>query len=330
MRTLSPTFLRNALILSLALNIGFFAALVLRGKLPARTLSSKLSPKREMTNESVIHLYRALAMPDLIIELKQSESIEEGITCGDIALGCLVAFHDFDMKRALGGAQAEERTLVYRSKEEGRAKTLTIYPFLSAAQKDALFHFATSEQWPLKSRGLFKELKKAQDPPQSLIQAFYLTPDFHKLAELSGAPKNLLLSALLEGEWSDCSKLRFSIERLGMGPALFKHLRSGHGTELFLRTSFDYATKRLSDREVIEVLRQIRFPSQSAALFAKQLLLSVRSEEVHYLSAMLLASIYNKPLGMPFDRYRAVEHFFPELLHEVSGTGSKADAFEKG
>lgn len=330
MRTLSSIFLRNALILSLALNIGLFAALVLRGKLPVRTLSSKLSPTREMTNESVIQLYQALEMPDLIIELKQNESIEEGITCGDIALGCLVAFHDFDIKRALGGALVEERTLVYRSKDEGRAKTLTIYPFLSAAQKNALFHFATSEQWPLKPCGLFKALKKCSSAPDSLIQAFYLTPNFQKLAELTGAPKDLLLSALLEGDWNDYSKLRFSIQHIGMGAALFQHLHGGYSVELFLRTSFDYAAKRLSDREVIEVLRMIRLPSERAALFSKQLLLSVRSEDVHYLSAALLAKIYNKPLEAPFDRYRAVEHFFPELLQQVSGTGSKADLLEKG
>lgn len=312
---ISSQFLKNALILSLALNLGLALALGLKGRLAKKPISS-LTRGKHMTNESVIHLYRNLAMQDLILELKQTEVVEEGIACGDMALGCLVAFHDFDIKRALGKGTIEERTLVYH--DNARIATLTVFPFLSPEQKNALFRFATSERWPLTPRGLFAALKKGREEP--LKEAFFHTQIFQKLeALLPGISADLLLNALLEGEWTSVVQLRFAIERMGVGPALFQVAKSGYGVELFLSVAFEYATKRLDDAQVIALLKQVRFPSRSSALFAKQLLLSPRSDEVHYLSAFLLAKIYQKPLEEPFDRYRAVELFCPEL----SGTGSK-------
>ena len=316
MQRLSAQFLKNALILSLALNAGLGITLAVRGRLGKKSISS-LARSKQMSNESVIHLYRSLAMHDLILELKQRESVEEGITCGDIALGCLVAFHDFDVKRALGRGTLEERTLIYH--ENGRITTLTVFPFLTAEQKRALFRFATSERWPLTPRGLFAALKSGHE--EGLKEAFFQTETFRKLeALLPTASADLLLSALLEGEWAQVQQLRFAIERMGAGPALFQIAHGGYSVELFLSAAFEHGLKRLDDAQVIALLKEIRLPSRSSALFAKGLLLSPRSDEVHYLSASLLSKIYQKPLEEPFDRYRAVELFCPELRDEVGGT----------
>ena len=309
MQQLSSQFLKNALILSLALNAGLGIALAVRGSLGKKSISS-LAQSKQMTNESVIHLYRGLAMQDLILELKQREIVEEGITCGDIALGCLVAFHDFDLKRVLGKGTIEERTLIYH--ENGRITTLTVFPFLTPEQQQALFGFATSERWPLTPRGLFNALKVHRE--EGLKGAFFQTATFRALeALLPGVSADLLLSALLEEEWAKVQQLRFAIERMGAGPALFQITNGGYSVELFLSAAFEYALKRLDDDQVIALLKKIRFPSRSSALFAKGLLLSPRSDAVHYLSAALLSKIYQKPLEEPFDRYRAVELFCPEL-----------------
>lgn len=313
--------LRNGLILSLALNLGLMVALAVKGRSPGRALSSRLAPKRELTNEGIIQFYLGLEMSDLIFELNQKGAAEEGVSCADIALGVLVTFHDFDLKRVLGNSLPEERTLIFTDSKTKKQQTLAVYPFLSSAQKEALFRFATSERWPLSSRGLFRALKKSKNAPASLKQAFYCTPEFQKLASLIPAAKPLILAALIESEWLDYVRLRFAIEREGLEKTLFeqaKKNRGGHTIELFLSTSFEYALKKLSDDEVVDLLRHIRLSSKAASLFAKQLLLSPRSERVYYLSAALLSKIYNKPLIEPFNRYRAVEVFFPEL----SGTGS--------
>lgn len=322
MQRLSAQFLKNALILSLALNAGLGIALGVRGRLGKKSISS-LARGKQMSNQGVIDLYRGLAMHDLILELKQREVVEEGMTCGDIALGCLVAFHDFDVKRALGRGTLEERTLIYQDK--GRITTLTVFPFLTAEQKKALFHFATSERWPLTPRGLFAALKQSHEESlkdglrDGLKEAFFQTETFRRLETLLPmVSADLLLSALLEGEWIQVQQLRFAIERMGPGPALFQVASGGYSVELFLSAELEYGIKRLDDEQVIALLKQIRLPSRSSALFAKGLLLSPRSDEVHYLSAALLSKIYQKPLKEPFDRLRCVELFFPEL----SGTGS--------
>lgn len=89
--------------------------------------------------------------------------MEDGFSERDIALGCLVAFHNFDVSRALLGHDqpAQQRSLIYGRLKSGEPAAIDVYTGLTEQQYQAIKDFATTERWPLTSKGLFWQLKRS-------------------------------------------------------------------------------------------------------------------------------------------------------------------------
>ena len=127
-------WLTQALIISGAFNIGListFVYFVLKDKQEILTTGLKpLSTKDPLaTNIGILSSYSLLPYQELILRLDNSDLIEEGITKRDLSLACLVAFHHFNLDKALGGLSLQRRTIPFTAKTDKRR---SISPFSRA------------------------------------------------------------------------------------------------------------------------------------------------------------------------------------------------------
>ncbi|NGX45326.1 MAG: D-gamma-glutamyl-meso-diaminopimelic acid endopeptidase CwlS [Chlamydiae bacterium] len=210
-------WLSGALIISGTLNIGFlttFIYMVLKEKerpLPIEitrtTQKSPRDPSANLNMQQLLSKYSTLSFQELMVCLGNSDHIESGYTKRDLALACLVSFHHFNLERALGGLKLQRRTIAFTNSEAGEKIQLDIFAGLADYQYQAISSYAKTEKWPLTPQGLFFELKSMTPPFEStLLEAFYLTPEFHFLSTLfskSGVSlrKESLALLLSEGRW---------------------------------------------------------------------------------------------------------------------------------
>lgn len=168
-----------ALIFSGALNIGLFAALVFS------TVEEKSASSPAVREEPVYHEFLAamskLSFRELVSFLTNREPVGEGYLKRDLALAVLVAFHDFNLEKALS-----ERVFHRCNSSIPQEREIELFPGFTEEQYQAIVRFAYEEKWPLTSKGLFSRLQGWPEPrDESLVQAFLDTPEFASLQALS-------------------------------------------------------------------------------------------------------------------------------------------------
>lgn len=109
-----------------------------------------------------------LSFDQLVARLQQTQLVESGLTQRDLALAALVAFHHFDLKRALTVQPQQQRGFVCGQSSRGKPIQVVVYPGLTDKQFQEIVHFAQTERWPITSRGLFILLQKAASADKSL------------------------------------------------------------------------------------------------------------------------------------------------------------------
>jgi len=330
-------WLTQMLIISGVLNIAFlatFAYMVLREK--QTSVSFELKPVEQNqeakntvpTNEKVLSAYSQLSFQELILRLENKEHIEEGYTRRDLALACLTAFHHFNLEKALGGLTLTQRTLFFYNPKGEERVDVKVFPGLSDYQFQAIIHYTKTEKWPLTSQGLFFELKKAPLPKDpTLVEAFYMTPEFHMVATLfsrsgSSVSKELLLEMILQGEWSLLQEFAV-LQRQNQDLSLQKrqsfllnylHYHSPIAAKLLLETDIEFSAKRLDDAQTILLLSLLNEPFSQLEKMLKELLCSQRSDLVLKKAAEKLYAFANEPLPDPFDYRLALARFAPHAL----------------
>ncbi len=183
-----------ALIVSGVLNIGVLSLLlywVLRERPP--TPYCELKPASSEQQQipladqrgcaEVLAQLSQLSFPQLVSGLSHAQLIENGYAERDLALACLMAFHHFDIQRALPKSiqPKQKRLLAWKPKGQEKTIMLVVYPDLMQQQFDILIQFAKTERWPLTAEGLFlllKDQKKKNTFDDHLIETFVLTPEF--------------------------------------------------------------------------------------------------------------------------------------------------------
>lgn len=293
-------WLTQALILSGTLNIGLlatFAYVTLREK--DASLPLELKPKTELsrtadpTNADVLKAYSLLPYSELLLRLENKEPVEEGLARRDLSLSCLVAFHHFNIEKAIG-TLPQKRSLVFIHEETQEKIQLPVYPGLRDDQFQAALHYAKTEKWPLNSQGLFYELQRTPNPKDPLlIDAFCLTTEFETVQALflkTGAllPKPLLIDLLCEGDWQTLSTftssqrqaldLSIDARRSLLTTYLSKH--SKVAAELLLQTDAEFLLKRAGDEQILTLLDLCDASAPPLISFAKALLASPRNETV--------------------------------------------------
>lgn len=305
-------FLTQALVLSGAVNICLVATLIytafvekqeaLTGEMKVEEFSQNL-PVR--TNEEILHAYSFLPFSELLLRLEHGEPIEEGLCKRDIALACLVAFHHFPLEKSLGGVIPQKRQISMRNQEGQEAIAVNVFPGLSDFQFQAILQFAKTEKWPLTSQGLFYELKRqenAYDP--SLLETFYLTPEFHLVSTLffkTGLPltKGEVVSLLVSGEWNLLDNWARSHKEEGADLSVdarrgfllaYLNKNSAFAAELLFKSDPEFCLKKLSDSEILYLLAVLKAKQIPCEHLVHEIALSPRIDAVREFAKTLYPS----------------------------------------
>lgn len=311
-----------ALIFSGALNIGLLAAFAyfLYPDTPiSKTVTQSIQP--ETSNSQIFTSMARLSFRELVSYLTNRELVEEGYSKRDVAIAALVAFHHFNLEKALSSGLTQVRT-VQLSKDQ----KVDMFPGLSEDQFEAIIRFAYQEKWPLTTKGLFSHLlSKDRSHDESLEQAFILTPEFHALQvffQKTEAPQDqaTLLSLIREGSWEVFEKfaqeqsqvLDFSIDRRRQLLLNYLAFHSPTAAQILLRTDFVFALKRIEDRGILDLLALLKKQTEEGTQFCLELLRSPRSDAIWQAAAMTLFSYAGEMATLPIDPKAVLARFAPE------------------
>ena len=297
-------WLTQALIISGTLNIGLLSTFIYFAMNDSNknvALQSEKTPtdiREKHSLQELITTYRALSFQDLLLRLGNNTHVESGYTRRDIALSCLVAFHHFNLERALGGITLQKREITFTCDQEPH--TLTIFPGLADYQFQAAVHYAKTEKWPLTPQGLFLEIQSTKPPyDPTLLEAFYLTPEFHFTSLLFAKTginlkKEYLTALLSQSDWASLNETsnhlrmnsEFTPEERRRFLLQLTQNRSKLAAKVLLETDQEYCLKHL-DNEQVHYLCTLLADRTNPA-FLKELLLSPRADEIWKTAATLL------------------------------------------
>lgn len=277
---------------------------------PAPYIELKPATKQEQqtplaidrSDSEVIRYFRRMPLQWLISRLNNTQLVENGYTQRDLALASLVAFHYFDLERAFAGLSKpqQKRLIVYGQFRDGRSAELVVYPGLSDRHFDAARNFATTERWPLTSRGLFLALQKEEkeDYDSHLLDAFFMTSEFSTVEMLfsrSELPvgREELLKVILEGNWNQLSdfveqqKKSQDLSQARRQSFLLEYAsnKSKAAAQVMLKTDGTFAARKLDDSQSMMLLQLLDEKSPQAKQFALTLMKSPRSDAVRKLAA---------------------------------------------
>lgn len=315
-----------ALIFSGALNIALLTALTY-SKYQETPVAITRSGKKEIavTNVQVFASMSRLTFRELVSFLTNRDLVEEGYSKRDLAIAALVAYHHFNIEKALSTPPAQVRTLAL-SKDQ----TIDVFPGLTEEQFEAIIRFAYQEKWPLTSKGLFALLQSQKGPrDESLEQAFLLTPEFYAVqllfqkTEVPQEPQTLL-NLLSEGSWDLLDKftreqakvLDFSVDKRRALILSYMSLHSPTAAEILLRTDFTFALKRLEDRTILDILTLLKRQSEEGTHFCVELLRSPRSDAIWQASALTLYGYAGEMPTIPLDPKAVLARFAGEKAPE--------------
>ncbi|MBM3192264.1 MAG: LysM peptidoglycan-binding domain-containing protein, partial [Chlamydiae bacterium] len=333
-------YLSQALMLSGALNLCFlvsFIVLVAKKERPVRIESGLVSEEVHQhayisgDGVEVLSGYFNAPYEELLLELNNKCLVEDGYAKRDYALACLVAFHYFDIKKALAGVILQTRYLEVVHREGGERVELEVFPGLQDTHFEALYGFAKVEKWPFTAQGLYVNLQRMRrhhhiDP--SLKEAFYLTAHFHYLWRLFNRIEKKvgvdeLLDVVLELEWDTLDRWHreFCLTQ-DLGENVKRHclmellaLKSPFAARRFLEDDREFALTKLDDASVLYLLNQIDSNTPKGVEFVRRVLTSVRSDEVLQAAGCKLYALAQENPPSPYSHEKVLRSF--GLLEKV-------------
>ena len=316
-------WLVHALIISGALNIGLIAIFVnqaVKNTLPEEAIASFMTKN----NSELLKVYSSFSYEKLIQELHNNEPAEEGYLKKDLALSCLVAFHHFDIDRALSGNSLEKRAFAY---SDGRETIpITLFPGLNSSHYSSLQYFLQTEIWPLTSKGLFYEIKKG-NTQISLKEAFFLSFEFYTLERVASyflhfVNRNDLLELATLGEFDLLTNFAKKAKE-GVQPESqyleeilleYLSLKSQIAANLLARLDQVSPLKKLSDDQIIEIINFTNENSPENEAFLKNILSGIRSNRVRQKAGEKLFLFANESPSDSLDIEKTVGRFIKEEI----------------
>lgn len=283
-------------------------------------LTNKTHPPETLPLEAKVTLQalKKLSTHDLKAKLNDTRVVEMGYTVRDLSVAALSEFYQLDIEKAIK-RPLEEKWLAYGSKGE----TIVVYPGLSDEDYKAIVVYLEQEKWPFKSQGLFKLLKSEKwKDDVSLQSAFFLTPEFLSIEALFNRSLNSrtdLLELILSGDYgklkayherhktlhdlSDGERRLFLIDYLSAGSLV--------AANLLLKNDFEFTLKKLDDNQAIALLTLLKEKTPESEKFAKEIVLSPRSDRVRRVAVERLYEYAGKPLPEKFDLADALKSYLP-------------------
>ena len=325
-------FLTQALILSVALNVGlvatFFYFLLQKKETPVVFELSPIEKTSDSlnTNQEILRVYSTLSFQQLLSLLEDDAVVEEGYRKRDLALASLVAFHFFNLEKALSSLPLQKRQLSFLNQEGQERVDITVFPGLSDEQFQALIQYVKTEKWPLTAQGVFFELKQGRQDP-TLLETFYLTSEFRVVEALftrSGLsfPKEFLVLLLTQGDWDVIKELTeeqkvaqdLSSQKLKNFLLVYVKKRSLLAAKILLEWDREFVAKKLEDFDLILFLDLFPQTNPSFTLLLQELLCSPRSDVIWRKSAEKLYTFHQLPIPETYNYELVLQTFFPEIL----------------
>ncbi len=328
-------FLTQALIFSGALNIGLltsFFYFIVRDKKEA--VAFELQPTsnnpKQLTNAETIAHFATMSYAELVDMLGNQDPIEGGYKKRDLALASLAAFHFINLERALHGSPLQKRMLTFQRKDGPEQVDITVYPGITEDQFQGIVQFIKTEKFPFTTKGLFFELKQAKMPRESsLLEAFYLTPEFTTLMTLFNRagvplPSEYVIEVISQGDWSlieqftQEQKLSQDLSPLRLKNLLSTYVRcrSVLAAKILLEWDRDYILKKLDDPDLMVFLDLFSTPTAALDTFLKEIIICPRSDAIWKKAAEKLYAFSDLPCPEPYDHLVTLQTFAPTLLQD--------------
>ncbi len=321
-------FLTNLLLISVALNVGLLTAFIYVNRTQKNIgLRSSKHVILEKSNAEVLAAYFMAEFPILVKELKDKTALQDGYSKRDLALACLVNYHYLNLEKAISGKTLQRRKLTFLHSEGGESFQLEVFPNLDDLDFIMVEKFIKEEKWPFSAEGLFVDLKKhplEKDP--SLEAAFFATPEFYMLYTSfkrldETLTKEKTLQFLLETDFDDFSDW---IQKTKAGGDFLEGIRtlfhetvkkgSSFASSFWISLDSEYIQRKLTDPELLQILSFINESSLTTNIFLKQILCSVRSDDIRKESALKLYEFAKISPPTPYDHSVALKTFLPTMF----------------
>lgn len=332
-------FLTQLLIVSGTLNIGFisfyvYSVLDEQTKFPSyenmpAADSQQQAPLADFRgNKEVIRQFQSMSFEQLVSKIAIKDLVEDGFTQRDLALACMVDYHHFNLQEVFQGETIQKRVLLFGEEDSDSTESMVIFPGLNDDHYREVVQFIRTERWPLTSHGLFILLQKRahQDDP-TLAQAFFLTSEFSAAEALLARAnlsldKEVVLDIILVGDWrmladfSQRQKNSLDLSTPRLLSFLLDYIAKGSETaaNIILKTDGSFATKKLDDYRVIEILNNLKEKTAEAELFAQELIMSPRSDRVLEKAAERLYTWSGEEVPEVFDHEEVISRYVPEEM----------------
>lgn len=339
-------FLTQILVLSGTLNVALlatFSFFLLKERkkemLPEATTLTSFWENAERTNvetisnAEIVRKYSEFSYQELLQVLEDTQLVEDGYTKRDLALAVLVAFHHFNLERALGGTRLAQRQVLFSRSQQSEQIELYMFPDISEEQFQAIIRYSKTERWPFTSQGIYFEIKRAlQEQPSlsaidaTLVETFYLSYEFLSVHTLLSRneytqSKEETLRLLCEGNWPILERFAnaqkklqdFSKDRVRLLLMEYLEAHSKTAAQLFLSHDVEFAVKRLPD-ELVLTLLEVNKEEDKTQNLAKALICSLRGDRIHRYAAMKLYSSVHEVLPQPYNHLATLKKFCPEVL----------------
>jgi hypothetical protein len=322
-------FLTQLLIWSGAINIGLLSSLsyfVFKKRpeiMPFELQPVGSSKVVRISNQEILTAFSTCSWAELVSHLESVDPVEAGYKKRDLALSSLASFHGFDIEKALQGSFVQKRLVTFGRKEGPEEMTITLYPGLTEDQFQAIRYFIQTEKFPFTARGLFYEIQHTTAPRDpSLLQAFYLTDEFHAvltLCQRTGVhlPSEFLIEMIAQGDWKILHQFAEEQKQaLDLSPDRLKKLllgytqhRSVFAAKILLQWDREFLLKRLEDRDLIAFLDLFKDASPLLESLLKELITSPRSDAVWKKAAERLYLFAQQPFPNPYDHRLTLQMF---------------------
>jgi hypothetical protein len=322
--------LYQVLLVSLSLNVGLILAFTYKGvKNGVKKLhASESVTVNQPSKLAVIQSFFELSFDELVAQLSSKEHIEDGFTYRDIALSCLIHYHDFAIDRVYLSNSVEKRDLILC--KESLSETVKV-PLLLGLTNDvfqSIINFIKTERYPVTLKGLVFLLKDIKNRAKfsEIARLIYIQEPFCALyATLKNLEVKLKKDELLqlivsgpfelfegfsEGVYSAKSN---TLELCRKYLLSYLEKNSICAARLLLKLDADYCVHQLDQEQIIKFIHLCNEPNLEVVLILKRILCSMRATHVHEAAARKLYAFCGIKFKEPYEHKEALKYFLPNF-----------------
>lgn len=333
-------FLYQLLMISLSLNAGLILAMSYKGvkKTVRKNRTTKKINVKRASKVAVIEACFELSNEELVDLLGSKEHIEDGLCYRDIALSCLINFHDFAFDRVFLTSPFEKKELVICKAATHEVVKMDVILGLDDQSFSSIQSFAKKERFAVTLRGLFYLMQdeKNRHDYDKISTLLYIQEPFcilySSIKELyPKLQKQLLLKLILSASYELFEEFSNKVVDVGHSDGqicltyLKKYLfhQSKIACHLLMKIDQDYCVHQLDQREMLQFIALLDKPNLEVVIALKRILCSLRTNEIHEAAAKKLYEFAGQTFLKPYNHKQALKKFLPTFYSSNLGVNKK-------